>query len=139
MDPRMTGSVTGNCSAAISVLGKSGHNVEAFKPDGRLPTNNATPRTLDRWNHRPRRHTSNSSRLSRYNSTHPLHYVHYCCSSCLLAGTNRLGHSAKVRNTTRHLSGRSLQELPQLYPTTRMAIPDDSAGNPLQCFQAHHS
>src|SRR5437016_14652556 len=71
MDPRMNGSVTGNCSATLSVLGKSGHNVEAIKRNGRPPTNNATTHTPTRGNHRPRRHTSNSPRLPRHHSANP--------------------------------------------------------------------
>src|SRR6266851_10051168 len=113
MHPPMMGSATGNFSAALSLVGKSGRIVEAVKPHGRLPTNNATPHTANRGNHRTRRHTSNSSRLSRHNSTHPHHYVHHCCFGRLHARTNCLGHSAKVRNTTSHLCRRRLQELPQ--------------------------
>ncbi len=139
MDPRMTGSVTGNCSAAISVLGKSGHNVEAIKRNGRPPTDNATTHTPTRGNHRPRSHTSNSPRLPRHHSTNPHHHVHYRCFSSLHARTSRVRHCTKVRNTTGQLSRRCLQELPQLYTTAHLDIPDDSAGNPLQRFQAYHS
>src|SRR5205807_7471459 len=139
MNPRRTGSVTGNCSAAISVLGKSGHNVEAIKRNGRPPTNNATTYTPTRGNHRPRRHTSNSPRLPRHHSTHPHHHFHYRCLGRLLTRANRICYCAKIRNTTRDLCRRCLQELPQLYTTAHLAISDDSAGNPLQRFQAYHS
>ena len=135
----MTGSATGNFSAALSVVGKSGRNVETVKPHGRFPTHNATTHTATRGNHRPRRHTSNSPRLSRHNSPHTHHHVHHRCSSRLHARTNRLGHSAKVRNTTRHFCRRSLQELSQLHTIARLALPDDSSGNPLRGLQAHHS
>jgi len=135
----MTGSATGNFPAAVSMVGKSGHNVEAVKHNGRLPTNNATPHTPTRGNHRPNRHTSNSPRLSRHNSTHPHHHVHYRCLGRLLTRANRICYCPKIRNTTRDLCRRCLQELPQLYTTARMAIPDDSTGNPLQRFQAYHS
>src|SRR5467141_978567 len=135
----MTGSATGNFSATLSLVGKSGHDVEAVKHNGRLPTNNATPRTPARGNYRTRGHTSNSPRLSRHNSPNPHHHLHYRCSGCLHTRANRLRHRTKVRNTTRHLRRRCLQELPELYTTAHMAIPDDSSGNPLQCFQANHS
>src|SRR5260370_26164245 len=118
---------------------KWSRNVEAVKPNGRLPTNNATADTPARGNHRTRRDTSNSPRLSRHNSPHPYHHVHYCRIGCLHTRANRLRHRAKVRNTTRHLRRRCLQELPQLHTTANMAIPDDSSGNTLQCFQANHS
>src|SRR6266516_1966614 len=139
MDPRMNGSVTGNCSAAISVLGKSGHNVEAIKRNGRPPTDNATTHTPTRGNHRTRSHKSNNPPLSRHHSTNPHHHVHYRCFSSLHARPSRVRHCTKVRNTTGQLSRRCLQELPQLYTTAHLDIPDDSAGNPLQRFQAYHS
>src|SRR6266704_1697570 len=100
MDPRMNGSVTGNCSAALSVVGKSGHNVEAIKRNGRPPTDNATTHTPTRGNHRPRRHTSNSPRLPRHHSANPHHHLHYRCFSSVHARTSRVRHCTKVRNTT---------------------------------------
>src|SRR6267143_2491077 len=133
------GSAKGNFSAAVWVVGKVVMNVEAVKPNGRLPTNNATPRTLARGNHRTRCDTSNSARLSRHNSTNPHHHLHYRCFGCLHTRANRLRRRAKVRNTTRHLRRRCLQELPELYTTAHLAIPDDSPGNPLQRLQANHS
>src|SRR5438552_8837860 len=139
MDPRMNGSVTGNCSAALSVVGKSGHNVEAIKRNGRPPTNNATTHTPTRGNHRPHRHTSNRPRLPGLHSANPYHRVHYRCFSSLHARTSRVRHGTKVRNTTGYLSRRCLQELPQLYTTAHLAISDDSTGNPLQRIQAYHS
>src|SRR5207245_10489690 len=139
MDARMRGSAMGNFPAAVSLVGKSGHNVEAIKHNGRLPTNNATPHTPTRGNHRPHRHTSNSPRLPRHHSTHPHHHVHYRCFSSVHARTSRVRHCTKVRNTTGYLFRRCLQELPQLYTTAHLAISDDSTGNPVQRFQAYHS
>src|SRR6059058_2564990 len=92
MDPRMNGSVTGNCSAALSVVGKSGHNVKAIKRNGRPPTDNATTHTPTRGNHRPHRHTSNSPRLPGHHSANPYHHVHYRCFSSLHARTSRVRH-----------------------------------------------
>src|SRR5437879_6571050 len=137
----MAGSGTGNFSAALPVIGKSGRNVEAVavKPNGRSPTHNATSHTPARRNHRARRHTGNSPRLPRHHIANPYHHVHYSCFSSVHAGTSRVRHRTEVRNTTIYLSRRCLQELPQLYTTAHLAIPDDSAGNPLQCFQAYHS
>src|SRR2546426_10449323 len=137
----MAGSGTSNFSAALPVIGKRGPNVEAVavKPHGPFPTPNATSHSPARRNHRTCRHTSNSTRLSRHNSSYPHHHIHNRCFGDLHARTSRVRHCAKVRNTTGYLSGRCLQELPKLYTTDRLAISDDSAGNPLQCFQAHHS
>src|SRR5436853_6820130 len=139
MDPRMTGSATGNFPAAISMVGKSGHNVKAIKRNGRPPTDNATTHTPTRGNHRPHRHTSNSPRLHRQHSATPYHHLHYRCFSSLHARTSRATHCTKVRNTTGYLSRRCLQEHPQLYTTPHLSISDDSAGNPLQRIQAYHS
>src|SRR5437016_14509398 len=100
MDTRRTGSATGNFTAAVSMVGKSGHNVEAVKPNVRLPTNNTTPYTPYRRNHRPRRHTSNSPRLPRHHSANPYHHLHYRCFSSVHARTGRVRHCTKVRNTT---------------------------------------
>src|SRR5712664_2145645 len=121
----MTGSATGNFSAPYQWLEKVVVNVEAVKPNGRLPTNNATPHTPAGGNHRTRRHTSNSTRLSRNNRTHPHHNIHNRGSGRLHPRTNRLRHRAKVRNTTRYLRRRCLQELSQLHTTAHLAIPDD--------------
>src|SRR2546426_10332505 len=141
MDPPMTGSAMGNCSADLPVIGKSGRIVEAVavKPNGRSPTHNATTHTPARRNHRARRHPSNGPRLPRHNSAHPHHHVHYPRYADLHPRTDRVRHRVKVRNTTGHLSRRFLQKLPQLYTTARLAIPDDSTGNSLQCFQTHNS
>src|SRR3989442_3095513 len=128
----MAGSGTGNFSAALPVIGKSGRNVEAVavKPHGRSPTHNATSHSPARRNHRTCRHTSNSPRLSRHNSSYPHHHIHNRCVGDLHARTSRVRHCAKVRNTTAYLSLRSLQELPKLYPTDGLATSHHNAGNP---------
>src|SRR5437667_11675600 len=100
MDPRMNGSATGNFPAAVSMVGKSGHNVEAIKRNGRPPTDNATTHTPTRGIHRPRRHTSKRPRPTRHHSDNPYHHLHYRFFSNLHAPISPVWHSPNVRNTT---------------------------------------